>query len=76
MILIYVVLERWSTSIGRILLDAVIDETNRRGCRRIVLWTHERRNHRPSIVPQPRLCHHRAHDDEGQLIGEGRYDCE
>ena len=71
--LIYVLPERWGTGIGGMLLDAVIDETKRRGCHRIYLWTHERQNERAhrlyrsrSFAPTGRAMH----DDEDQLIGE------
>src|SRR5215211_7506081 len=44
--LIYVLPDRWGKRIGGMMLDAIIEEANRRGCRRIYLWTHERQNER------------------------------
>ncbi len=44
--LIYVLADRWGTGIGGMMLDAVIDEANRRGCHQIYLWTHECQNER------------------------------
>jgi GNAT superfamily N-acetyltransferase len=77
--LISVVPERWGRGIGGGLLDAVIDEANRRGGHHIYLWTHEHQNERAqrlyrsrSFAPTGRTLH----DDEGQRIGEWCYDCE
>jgi len=77
--LIYVLPERWGEGIGGMMLDAVIEEANRRGCHHIYLWTHERQNERAhrlyrsrSFAPTGRTMH----DDEGQRIGEWCYDCE
>jgi GNAT superfamily N-acetyltransferase len=76
--LIYVLPERWGTGIGGRLLDAVIDEAKRRGGHHMYLWTHEHQNERAhrlyrsrSFAPTERTMH----DDEGQRIGEWRYDC-
>jgi GNAT superfamily N-acetyltransferase len=44
--LIYVLPERWGEGIGGRTLDAVIEESARRGTPRIHLWTHERDNER------------------------------
>ena len=44
--LIYVLPDRWGEGIGGIILDGVIEESVRRGCPRIFLWTHERDNDR------------------------------
>jgi GNAT superfamily N-acetyltransferase len=77
--LIYVLPERWGTGIGGMLLDAVIDEAKRRGCHRILLWTHERQNERAhrlyrscGFAPTGRTMH----DDEGKPIGEWCCECE
>jgi GNAT superfamily N-acetyltransferase len=77
--LIYVLPERWGQGIGGMILDAVIDEANRRGCHRIYLWTHEHQNERAhrlyrsrSFAPTGRTLH----DDEDQLIGEWWCECE
>jgi GNAT superfamily N-acetyltransferase len=77
--LIYVLPERWGRGIGGTMLDAVIEEANRRGCHRIYLWTHERQNERAhrlyrsrSFAPTGRT----RHDDEGKPVGEWRCDCE
>jgi GNAT superfamily N-acetyltransferase len=77
--LIYVLPDRWGRGIGGMMLDAVIDEANRRGCHRIYLWTHERQNERAhrlyrsrSFAPTGRTMH----DDEGRPIGEWLCDCE
>jgi GNAT superfamily N-acetyltransferase len=77
--LIYVLPDRWGKGIGGMMLDAVIEEANRRGCHRISLWTHERQNERAhrlyrsrSFAPTGRTMH----DGEGKPIGEWRCDCE
>jgi GNAT superfamily N-acetyltransferase len=77
--LIYVRPDRWGKGIGGMMLDAVIDEANRRGCHRISLWTHERQNERAhrlyrsrSFAPTGRTMR----DDEGKPIGEWCCDCE
>jgi GNAT superfamily N-acetyltransferase len=44
--LIYVLPDRWGRGIGGAVLDEVIQETARRGSRRVHLWTHERDNER------------------------------
>jgi GNAT superfamily N-acetyltransferase len=77
--LIYVLPDRWGEGIGGMMLDAVIDEANRRGCYRIYLWTHERQNERAhrlyrsyGFAPTGRTMR----DDEGKPIGEWCCDCE
>jgi GNAT superfamily N-acetyltransferase len=77
--LIYVLPDRWGEGIGGMMLDAVIEEANRRGCHRIYLWTHERQNERAhrlyrsySFASTGRTMH----DDEGKPIGEWCCDCE
>jgi GNAT superfamily N-acetyltransferase len=77
--LIYVLPERWGEGIGGMILDAVIGQAHRRGCRHIYLWTHEHQNERAhrlyrsrSFAPAGRTMQ----DGEGHLIGEWCYDCE
>jgi GNAT superfamily N-acetyltransferase len=71
--LIYVLPDRWGMGIGGVMLDAVIAEAERRGCRRIVLWTHERENERAQRLYRSRRFAHTgrsAVDDAGASIGE------
>jgi GNAT superfamily N-acetyltransferase len=44
--LIFVLRERWGEGIGGTILDAVLEESTRRGTPRVHLWTHERDNER------------------------------
>lgn len=44
--LLFVIPERWGQGMGGLMLDAVIAEAVRRGCRQIHLWTHEHDNER------------------------------
>jgi GNAT superfamily N-acetyltransferase len=77
--LIYVLPERWSTGIGGRLLDAVIDEANRRGGHHMYLWTHEHQNERAHRLYRSRSfasTGRTMQDGEGQLIGEWRFVCE
>ena len=73
--LIYVAPERWGEGIGGTMLDAVIKESDRRGCGRIYLWTHERENERALRLY---LGHGFArtgvtgHDDAGEPVAEWR----
>jgi GNAT superfamily N-acetyltransferase len=77
--LIYVLPDRWGKGAGGMMLDAVIEEANRRGCHRIYLWTHERQNERAHRLYRSRSFARTGrtmHDDEGKPIGEWRCDCE
>jgi GNAT superfamily N-acetyltransferase len=77
--LIYVLPHRWGKGIGGMLLDAVIDEANRRGCHRIYLWTHERQNEQAHRLYRSRSFARTGrtmHDHAGKPIGEWRCDCE
>ena len=73
--LIYVAPQRWGEGIGGTMLDAVIKESDRRGCGRIYLWTHERENERALRLY---LGHGFArtgvtgHDDAGEPVAEWR----
>ena len=76
--LIYVLPDQWGKGIGGIMLDAVIDETARRGCHRIYLWTHERHNERAHRLYRSRgfaRTGRTADDDTGQPIGEWLRNC-
>ena len=71
--LLYVLPERWGEGIGGLMLDAVIDEADKRGCRRIYLWTHEDHNERAHRLYQSRRFDrtgHTSYDDKSTLIGE------
>jgi GNAT superfamily N-acetyltransferase len=75
--LIYVLPDRWGQGIGGTMLDVVIAESARRGCRRIYLWTHEQQNERAHQLYRSRRFAQTgctAHDDAGKLIGEWLYD--
>jgi GNAT superfamily N-acetyltransferase len=77
--LIYVLPDRWGKRIGGMMLDAVIDEANRRGCHRIYLWTHQRQNERAHRLYRSRgfaPTGRTGLDDEGKPIGEWRCDWE
>ncbi len=65
--LIYVLPDRLGKGIGGMMLDAVIEEANRRGCLRIYLWTHERQNERAHRLYRSRSFARTGrtmHDDE------------
>ena len=57
------------------MLDAVIKESDRRGCRRIYLWTHERENERAQRLylgcgfARTGVT---GHDDAGEPVAEWR----
>jgi GNAT superfamily N-acetyltransferase len=75
--LIYVLPDRWGQGIGGVMLDAVMTEGARRGCRRIYLWTHEQENERAHRLYRSRSfarTGRTAHDDAGALIGEWLYE--
>lgn len=71
--LIYVLPDRWDKGIGETMLAAVIDESARRGCHRIYLWTHEHQNERAHRLYQSRRfapTGRTAYDHSGKSIGE------
>ncbi len=71
--LIYVLPERWGYRIGGMMLDAVIEESARRGCHCIYLWTHERQNERAHRLYRSRRFVQTggtASDDTGKPLGE------
>jgi GNAT superfamily N-acetyltransferase len=76
--LIYVLPDRWGKGIGGIMLDVVINEAARRGCRRIYLWTHEHQNERAHRLYRSRRfapTGRTSHDGIGKPIGEWLRDC-
>lgn len=75
--LLFVVPERWGEGIGGAMLDAVLDETGRRGVGEIRLWTHEDDNERAHRLYRRRLFSPTGRtwvDDEGEAVGEWVWD--